>query len=98
MIHEYTLCRIITIPLLLIVVIVLVTITLLTLNDNNKYDLFCNITTTITITTNNDIWNYSSWKTINNQFFLYCTGQCTETNCFKFNDTNCKYKELINCN
>lgn len=95
MIHEYTLCRIITIPLLLIAAIILVTITLLTLNENNKYDLFCNITTT---TTNNDIWNYSSWKTINNQFFLYCTGQCTEINCFKFNDTNCKYKELINCN
>lgn len=96
MIHEYTLCRIITIPLLLIAAIILVTITLLTLNENNKYDLFCNITTTTT--TNNDIWNYSSWKTINNQFFLYCTGQCTEINCFKFNDTNCKYKELINCN
>lgn len=94
MIHEYTIFRIIIVPLLVIGAIFILTI-LLT-NKETNYKLFCNITDYTDYTTN-DFFNYSSWKIVNNQIFLYCIGYCNSNDCYKFNNTNCNRNELKTC-
>lgn len=87
MLSPYTLCRIITIPLLLIAGICLLTILIITVKQNHRdsYELSCNITDQV----NNDTWSYSVWKHINHTE-IFCThGQCGTDDCNIFNNTVC---------